>query len=152
VKTSSDVLWLDPGDVLDSAVGYGLHERVVVTLVLVGVAGGEIGDGGIEGVVAAEVFGDGDRVAGSGMGAGKSPATHSGVEPHRDRWAPWHVTKAEFYAADAVSMEFFRSEEDPIGELLPVNSVLGAFILRGDMHTNADEWMLLEDLKRLAAE
>jgi hypothetical protein len=26
--------------------------------------------------------------------------------------------------------------------------VLGAFILRGDMHTKADEWMLLEDLKK----
>jgi hypothetical protein len=52
------------------------------------------------------------------------------------------------HAADAASLEFFRSEEDPISQLLPVNSVLGAFILRGDMHTKADEWMLLEDLKK----
>jgi hypothetical protein len=26
--------------------------------------------------------------------------------------------------------------------------VLGAFILRGDMHTKADEWVLAEDLKK----
>ena len=53
----------DPGDGLDSAVGYGFDEGVVVVLVLVGVAGGEVGDGVIDGVVGAEIFGDGDRVA-----------------------------------------------------------------------------------------
>jgi hypothetical protein len=35
-----------------------------------------------------------------------------------------------------------------VGQLLPVNAVLGAFILRGDMHTKADEWVLIEDLKK----
>jgi hypothetical protein len=85
-------------------------------------------------------------------GIGPGPDGAAGAEVLQLVGTPWHVTKAEFYAADAASMEFFRSEEDPIGELLPVNSVLGAFILRGDMHTSADEWMLLEDLKRLAAE
>jgi hypothetical protein len=34
-----------------------------------------------------------------------------------------------------------------VGQLLPVNAVLGAFILRGDMHTKADEWVL-KDLKK----
>jgi hypothetical protein len=53
----------DPGYGLDSAVGYGFDEGVVVALVLVGVAGGEVGDGVIEGVVVAEVFGDRDGVA-----------------------------------------------------------------------------------------
>ena len=75
----------DPGDGLDSAVGYGFDEGVVVALVLVGVAGGEVGNGVIDGVVGAEVFGDGDGVAGSGVGAGKGPAAHAGVEPHAER-------------------------------------------------------------------
>ncbi|HJY44774.1 MAG TPA: hypothetical protein VJ301_09125, partial [Propionibacteriaceae bacterium] len=85
-------------------------------------------------------------------GIGPGPNGAAGAEVLQLVGTPWHVTNAEFYAADAASMEFFRSEEDPIGELLPVNTVLGAFILRGDMHTNADEWVLLEDLKHLATE
>jgi hypothetical protein len=36
VKTSST--WLDAGDGLDTAIGYGFDEGVVVALVLVGVA------------------------------------------------------------------------------------------------------------------
>jgi len=75
---------LDPGDGLDSAVGDGFDETVVVVLVLVGVAGGEVGDGAIHGAVGAEVFGDGDGVPRSGVGAGKSPAAHPGVEPHTE--------------------------------------------------------------------
>jgi hypothetical protein len=59
---------------------------------------------------------------------------------------PWHVTKAEIYAGDAASMELFPSEDDPIGQLLPCNAVLGAFILRGDMSTRSDEWVLIKDL------
>ncbi len=61
---------------------------------------------------------------------------------------PWHVTKAEVYAGDAASMELYPSKEDPIGQLLPFNSVLGAFILRGDMYTKAAEWAVVEDLKK----
>jgi hypothetical protein len=45
-------------------------------------------------------------------------------------------------------MELFPSEEDPIGQLLPCNAVLGAFVLRDDMFTKSDEWVLIEDLKR----
>jgi hypothetical protein len=56
--------------------------------------------------------------------------------------------KAEFYAGEAAGMEMYRSKEDPIGELLPFNGVLGAFILRGDMYTKSEEWVLLEDLKK----
>jgi hypothetical protein len=86
-------------------------------------------------------------------GVGPGPNGAAGAEVLQLEGTPWHVTKAEIYAADAASMELYPwSEEDPIGQLLPVNSVLGAFILRGDMHTDADEWVLLEDLKRLAAE
>jgi hypothetical protein len=82
-------------------------------------------------------------------GVGPGPNGASGAEVLQLEGTPWHVTQAEIYAADAASMELYPwSEEDPIGRLLPVNSVLGAFILRGDMHTNADEWLLLEDLKK----
>jgi acetoacetate decarboxylase len=31
------------------------------------------------------------------------------------------------------------------------NAVLGAFILRGDMYTDASEWVLIEDLKKSKA-
>jgi hypothetical protein len=54
------------------------------------------------------------------------------------------------YAGDAASMELHPSEEDPIAQLLRCNAVLGAFILRGAMHTNAEEWVLIEDLKNNA--
>ena len=85
-------------------------------------------------------------------GIGPGPNGAAGAEVLQLVGTPWHVTKAEIYAADAASMEFFPSEEDPIGQLLPVNSVLGAFILRGDMHTKADEWTLAEDLKKTTTE
>jgi hypothetical protein len=49
VKISSNVLFLDAGDRLDWAVGYGFDEGVVVALVLVRVAGGEVSDGVIDG-------------------------------------------------------------------------------------------------------
>jgi hypothetical protein len=61
---------------------------------------------------------------------------------------PWHITKGEFYVGDAAGMEIYPREEDPIGELLPFNGVLGAFILKGDMYTKSEEWILLEDLKK----
>jgi len=41
-------------------------------------------------------------------------------------------------------------KEDPIGDLLPFKGVRGAFILRGDMYTKSEEWMLLEDSKKNA--
>jgi hypothetical protein len=81
-------------------------------------------------------------------GVGPGPNGAAGAVVVQLVGTPWHVTKAEVYAADAASMELFPSEEDPIGQLLPCNSVLGAFILRGDMYTKSDEWMLLEDLKK----
>ena len=61
---------------------------------------------------------------------------------------PWHVTKAEVYAGEVPSMEVFASHEDPIGQLLPCNMILGAFILQGDMYTKAEEWLLVKDLKK----
>jgi hypothetical protein len=84
-------------------------------------------------------------------GIGPGPNGAAGAEVAQLVGTPWHITKAEVYAADAASMELFPSEEDPIGQLLPCNSVLGAYIIRGDMYTKSDEWMLLEDLKKTNA-
>jgi hypothetical protein len=80
-----------------------------------------------------------------GIGAGPDGAAGAAVVQLVG--TPWHVTNAEVYAADDISMEFYPSKDDPINELLPSNAVLGAFILRGDMYTSADEWVLIEDLK-----
>jgi acetoacetate decarboxylase len=84
-------------------------------------------------------------------GVGPGPDGATGAEVLQLVGTPWHVTQAEVYAGDAATMELYPSKEDPIGALLPCNAVLGAFILRGDMYTNADEWELIEDLKSSGA-
>ncbi|MGH8065486.1 MAG: acetoacetate decarboxylase family protein [Candidatus Entotheonellia bacterium] len=81
-------------------------------------------------------------------GVGPGPNGAAGAEVLQLVGTPWHVTKAEIYAGDAATMELYPSKEDPIGQLLPCNSVLGAFILRGDMYTKTEEWVLIEDLKK----
>lgn len=85
-------------------------------------------------------------------GVGSGPNGHAGAEVLQLVGTPWHITNAEVYAGDAASMEIYPSKEDPIAQLLPCRAVLGAFILRGDMYTAADEWILLEDLKKNNAE
>src|SRR5215469_7401401 len=57
-------------------------ERGVVALVLVGVFLGEIGDRLVEFVGAAEVGGQGDAVAGAGVGPGQAPPAQPGVGRH----------------------------------------------------------------------
>ncbi len=81
-------------------------------------------------------------------GIGPGPNGAAGADVLQLVGTPWHVTKADIYAGDAGSMEIYPSKEDPIGQFLPCNSVLGAFILQGDMYTKTEEWMLLEDLRR----
>jgi hypothetical protein len=81
-------------------------------------------------------------------GIGPGPNGVAGAEVLQLVGTPWHFPKAEIYAGDAPNMELFSSKEDPIGQLLPCNSVLGAFILRGDMYTDTNEWELIEDLKK----
>ena len=81
-------------------------------------------------------------------GIGPGPSGSAGAEVLQLVGTPWHITKADVYAGNAAGMELFRSKEDPIADLLPVNAVLGSFILRGAMYTKSDEWMLIEDLKR----
>src|SRR5664279_67398 len=63
-----------------SAGADGRDECLVVQVVLVGVALGEVGDGPVERVVGAEVVGDGDRVTGAGVGAGQGPPAQARIE------------------------------------------------------------------------
>jgi len=81
-------------------------------------------------------------------GVGAGPGGAAGAEVLQLVGTPWHVTKADIYAGNFAGLELYPSTEDPIGRLLPVNAVLGAFIIRGDMYTKADEWVVLEDLKK----
>ena len=85
-------------------------------------------------------------------GIGPGPNGAAGAEVVQLVGTPWHITKAEIYAGEAASLELYPSQEDPIGQLLPCNAVLGAFILRGDMYTKSDEWRLIEDLKKTNAQ
>jgi Acetoacetate decarboxylase (ADC) len=85
-------------------------------------------------------------------GIGPGPNGAAGAEVLQLVGTPWHITKAEIYAGEAASLELYPSQEDPIGQLLPCNAVLGAFILRGDMYTQSDEWRLIEDLKKTNAQ
>ena len=85
-------------------------------------------------------------------GIGPGPNGAAGAEVLQLVGTPWHITKAEIYAGEAASLELYPSQEDPIGQLLPCNAVLGAFILRGDMYTKSDEWRLIEDLKKTHAQ
>src|ERR1700733_8216016 len=61
---------------------HGFEYRIVVTLVLVGVGVGELRDGLVEGVRAAEVGGDGDGVTGPGVGARQRPSAQGAVHAH----------------------------------------------------------------------
>ena len=81
-------------------------------------------------------------------GIGSGPDGAAGTEVLQLVGTPWHITKTDFFEGNAAGMEMYPSKEDPIGELLPFNGVLGAFILRGDMYTKSEEWVLLEDLKK----
>src|ERR1700733_1788815 len=63
----------------------GFKDRVVVTLVLVGVGVGELRDGLVEDVRAAQVSGDGDGVSRPGVGARQGPSAHLAVHAHATR-------------------------------------------------------------------
>lgn len=61
---------------------------------------------------------------------------------------PWVITEAMVWEGLTPSIDFIASMDDPIARALPVNMVLGSFILRGDMYTDVREWMLLHDYKK----
>ena len=68
---------LQAGLCSDPARVHGLDEGVVVAFVLVGVGLGELDEGPVEDVAGAEVGGDGDPVAGAGVGPGQRVAAQS---------------------------------------------------------------------------
>jgi len=59
---------------------YGVDERGVVALVLIGAELGKGSDGAVEDLGGSEVAGDLDRVAGSRVGADECPRAISGIE------------------------------------------------------------------------
>ena len=68
---------------VQTAATHRVHERLVVLLVLVGVAFGEVGDRLIEPILLPEVRGERDGITGSGVRAGQCPATELCVERER---------------------------------------------------------------------
>jgi hypothetical protein len=65
----------------------------VVAFVLVGVRGSKPGDGLVEHVRSAEVGGDGDPVAGPGVGPYRLLPAHEGRDPLRGLWAAEQLRK-----------------------------------------------------------
>jgi hypothetical protein len=60
---------------------------------------------------------------------------------------PWVITKATVWEGKMPSIDLHSTLEDPLAKMLPVNSVLASFILRGDMYTDPKDWPILKDYK-----
>src|SRR5262245_36709344 len=73
---------------------HGRGEGLVVAFVLVGVAGGELGDGPVEQVALAEVGGDGDPVAPAGVRPGQRRPAEPRVLRGAGHGQPVHVRAA----------------------------------------------------------
>jgi hypothetical protein len=58
---------------------------------------------------------------------------------------PWIITKATVWEGLDASIDFIPHKEDPLYDQFPINMILGAFILRGDMYTDPGDWPLLEN-------
>jgi Acetoacetate decarboxylase (ADC) len=85
------------------------------------------------------------RIAGVGAGAGG--ADDSVIAQLIT--SPWKVSQGAVYAASDISLEFTPSKEDPIAQMVPVNSVLAGVVLRADVMTTAPaEWRIATDLKK----
>jgi hypothetical protein len=74
----------DAFECLESSGADGVGEGLVVALVLVGVAPGEVGNRLVEGAALAQVGGDRDRIAGAGVGPGQGPPADPGVDTEAD--------------------------------------------------------------------
>ncbi len=75
-------------------------------------------------------------------GVGKSSGT---AQVQQLIGTPWVIPKTTAWEDLNASIDFIPAEEDPLVQNLPSNMILGAFILRGDMHTNLKAWPLPED-------
>lgn len=81
-------------------------------------------------------------------GVGKGPNGALGADVLQLVATPWVVTKGEIYKGLDTSIKLFPSKEDPIATMLPSNSVLGSYIVHGDMYTDVRDWKLIKDYKK----
>lgn len=58
---------------------------------------------------------------------------------------PWVVTEGSVYEGLNPSIDLSPLDEDPVAQALPVNSVLGSYIVKGSMYTNSAEWSVVFD-------
>jgi len=55
------------------------------------------------------------------------------IEPQQ---YPWYIIRTTVWEGLDASIDLTPSKDDPLTEALPINMILGAFIMRGDMHTD----------------
>jgi hypothetical protein len=58
---------------------------------------------------------------------------------------PWVMYEGEIYEGLDASLDLINQPEDPIAKALPVNAVLGSYIIRGSMTTRVDQWFVVKD-------
>src|SRR5262249_55816914 len=121
---------------LEPAGADGLHERLVVPLVLIGVCDREVGKRAVERVTPAEVRGDRDSVAGARVSPGECRAAETRVERPPSDAEPIHLGAAlpvvelthVVVARDAVqALDALPAEEDigrRLHDPLPYNHAL----------------------------
>ena len=95
----------------------------MVALVLVGVGGGELGDGFVEDVRAAEVRGDSDPVPGAGVCPRERPPAHFSVYAHA----------ADYQSLDGDGVFPVTQLADVEVALLPVRADLGPLPAQEDV-------------------
>ena len=81
-------------------------------------------------------------------GVGAGPDGVLGAQTLQLISSPWVITKADIFIGLDPSIELYRSKEDPIADLLPVDAVIGSYIVRGDLYTDPADWSLIADLKK----
>lgn len=84
-------------------------------------------------------------------GIGPGPDGAIGAQTIQLVASPWVITKADIFIGAEASVELYPSKEDPLAELLPVDAVIGSYLVRGDLYTDPSNWTLVEDLKKRTA-
>jgi len=62
--------------------------------------------------------------------------------------SPWKVSEGEVFAANDISIAFNPSDEDPIAQMLPINSIIGGAILHAEtmVTSPSEDWKVVVDL------
>jgi hypothetical protein len=84
-----------------------------------------------------------------GIGAGPDGAI--GAQAIQLVASPWVITKADIFIGVEASAELYPHQEDPLADLLPVDAIIGSYIVRGELYTDPSNWTLIEDLKKRTA-